>query len=100
MILVYVTHPDEKTAKFISQACIENHLAACANILPITSCFWWKSTYTSQNEFVTIFKTIPSKWKQLKEIIEKNHPYSVPCIMKISVEANDSFEKWVRESVT
>ena len=35
----------------------------------------------------------------LRKEVEKIHPYDVPCIMKFDVEANTSYENWIRDSV-
>jgi len=51
----------------------------------------------SANEIVSILKTKKENWKVVKEEIEKLHPYDVPCIMKIEVEANESYENWIQE---
>lgn len=42
-------------------------------------------------------KTRKDNWKVLKQKIESLHTYKVPCIMKFEVDANDEFEKWVKD---
>ncbi|NOQ55699.1 MAG: divalent cation tolerance protein CutA [Nanohaloarchaea archaeon] len=32
----------------------------------------------------------------VKSEIEKIHPYDVPCIMRIDVKANESYENWIK----
>lgn len=44
------------------------------------------------------YKTSDVKWKEAEQIILKNHPYEVPCVIKIEATANDSYESWVNES--
>ena len=51
-----------------------------------------------EDEIVTILKTKNKNWEKLKSRIAELHPYDVPCIMKIEVEANEGYEKWIRES--
>jgi periplasmic divalent cation tolerance protein len=95
--IVYVTHPDMRCAKRISEELVSEKLAACSNILPIKSIYWWEGIIQSEGEVVSILKTIPENWEKLKTKIEAVHPYDVPCIIKIEVEANTAYETWVRE---
>ena len=98
-IVVYITHATEKVASKIANYLIEQKFVACANIFPIKSAYWWKNVIQSESEWVSIVKTRPENWIPLKQEVEKIHPYEVPCIMKFEVEANDSYEKWIRDSV-
>ncbi len=98
-IIVYITHATEKVAMKVSNYLVEQKFAACANIFPIKSTYWWNQTVQTENEWVSIVKTIPENWIRLKKEVEKVHPYEVPCIMKFDVEANEAYENWIRESV-
>ncbi|MCZ7405999.1 MAG: divalent cation tolerance protein CutA, partial [Candidatus Methanoperedens sp.] len=40
--IVYITAGDMDEARKIGRELVEDHLAACANIFPITSIFRWK----------------------------------------------------------
>jgi len=96
-LIVYVTHPDEECAKQISDVIVSARLAACSNVLPIDSMYWWEGSIQSEGEIVTLFKTIPENWEKLMKKINDIHPYEVPCIIKIEVEANEAYEDWVQE---
>ncbi len=98
-IIVYITHATEKVAMKVSNYLVEQKYAACANIFPIKSAYWWKEAVQQESEWVSIVKTIPENWISLKNEIENIHPYEVPCIMKFEVEANESYENWIRKSV-
>ena len=98
-IIVYITHATEKVATKVSNYLIEQKFVACANVFPIKSAYWWKEIIQSENEWVSIVKTIRENWDPLKKEIEKIHPYEIPCIMKFEVEANNSYEEWIKNSV-
>lgn len=98
-IIVYTTYANEVSAKKLSNFLIENKYAACANIFPIKSAYWWNAAIASENEYVAILKTIPENWEALQAKIEEIHPYEVPCIMKIDASANQTYEDWIRSSV-
>jgi len=97
-ITIYITHATELAATKLSNYLIENKYVACANIFPIKSAYWWDGQINTENEFVSIVKTIPENWESLKTKVEDIHPYEVPCIMKFEVEANEAYEDWIRAS--
>ena len=93
--LVYITHPGEETAREISNLLLEKRLIACANIFPITSAYWWQGAIQREGEWVSIVKTSLDKWDLLKEEVLRIHPYEVPCILKMEVEANEAYYEWI-----
>lgn len=95
--IIYVTHENITEAKKISDHLLNKKLIACANFIPIEAAYWWNGTIESENEIVSILKTRNELWEKVKKEIETIHPYDVPCIMKLQVEANDSYEQWIRE---
>jgi len=48
---------------------------------------------------VIIAKTLEKNYNKIKEEVLRLHSYSVPCILKITAEANESYDKWVKEGV-
>ncbi|HEB61807.1 MAG TPA: divalent-cation tolerance protein CutA [Bacteroidetes bacterium] len=94
-IILYVTHKNKEEAKKIGDYLLNKHLIACANYFPIESGYWWNGNIESDDEFVSVLKTRKENWKIVKKEIEKIHPYDVPCIMKIEVEANEKYENWI-----
>jgi len=61
--------------------------------------YWWKEKIQDEKEFVIIAKTLEKNYKKIKEEVKKLHSYQIPCILKISAEANESYDKWINEVV-
>lgn len=99
MTLVYITCKDEEEAETISMHLLSKRLIACANISPIKSMYWWKGKIEAQKEVVITAKTLENKYEKIKEEVSKLHSYEIPCILKIGAEANESYDKWVKEEV-
>ncbi len=97
MIIIYTTNPNLKEAKKIGKCLLEKKLIKCANYFPIESAYQWEGKIENSKEVVAIFKTAKKNWKKIKEEVEKMHSYEIPCILKIEVETNKKFEKWVGE---
>ena len=98
-IAVYITNESQKAAQLLADQLLDIRLIACANIFPITATYLWQGSIAKESEWVAIVKTTSNNWQKLKDKVTEIHPYDVPCIMKFEVEANEAYEKWIRESV-
>ncbi|MFN0175274.1 MAG: divalent-cation tolerance protein CutA [Saprospiraceae bacterium] len=94
-LIFYITYPDEATARSISENLVTQRLAACANVFPIQSTYWWEGTVQHEGEWVSILKTRFGLESALEKAIEALHPYEVPCIMRFEARANEAYEKWI-----
>ncbi len=99
IILVYITNPNSDHAEKVSKHLIEKRLAACTNIYQINSMFHWKGDVENEGEYVVIAKTTPGRADDLEKAVAEVHEYEVPCILRISAHANDSYYKWIKEEV-
>lgn len=99
LIIIYITHPDLKTAKKIVGFLMESRLIACGNFFPIQNTYWWKGKIENSKEVVSIVKTKTKNWEKVKSVVTKLHPYETPCIIKIDVKANDDYESWINKEV-
>ena len=98
-IFVYITNPTKQEARKIAKYLLKKKLIACANIFSINSLYWWKGKIADEGEFVLIAKTLEKNFKKVKEEVEKIHSYSIPCIIKIPVSANEKYFKWLKSEV-
>ena len=97
-LVFYITYPDEASARSISESLVTQRLAACANVFPIQSAYWWQDVVHNEGEWVSILKTRLSLEKALEQAMETLHPYDVPCLMRFEARANEAYEKWIEES--
>lgn len=98
-LVVYITHPDEATARQISTALVARKLAACANYFPIQSMYTWQAVISQDTEWVSVVKTTPAAWPALEAAVMAMHPYEIPCLTYWEVKANEAYEAWVYASV-
>ncbi|MDO8365700.1 MAG: divalent-cation tolerance protein CutA [Saprospiraceae bacterium] len=99
-LVFYVTYPDEAAARRISESLVEQRLAACANIFPIQSVYWWEGAVQQEGEWVSILKTRLGLEDELEKAIETLHPYAAPCIMRFEARANAAYEAWIEACCT
>lgn len=97
MISIYITCKDEEEARKISLHLVKNRFAACTNMFPIRSLYWWKGELEETDEYVVLVKTIDKNYEKIKKEVKKIHSYEVPCIMKMNVDVNEEYGDWVEE---
>lgn len=85
MIFVYFTFPNKKEAEKIGLALVRQKLAACVNIFPIESMYWWKSKLVRNKETAMIVKTKKQNFRKVEDFILRHHSYDTPCIIEIPI---------------
>ncbi len=80
-VMAYVTAPDRQSAEKMAREVLEARLAACANLAPIDSLFWWQGSLEHAKEVLVIFKTRRACVPRLIAVVKAAHPYEVPCIV-------------------
>jgi periplasmic divalent cation tolerance protein len=85
-------------AKNIGKGLLEKRLAACINIFPISSMYWWKDKIEEALEFALIVKTKYENIKELKDEVKQMHSYETPCICAFAVKDGPrDFFDWIDE---
>jgi len=98
--IIYITAGDMAEARMIGRKLVEERLAACANIFPITSIFRWKGSIDEANEFGIVIKTRSDKVKEIEKRVKELHSYEVPCVVSFKIEeGSQQYLKWINESV-
>lgn len=86
--LVFTTLPTADAAVALARTLVEERLAACGNILPaVRSIYRWEGTLQDENEVLLLLKTRSEQFERLKARILELHPYEVPEVLAIPVEA-------------
>ena len=100
--LVLCTCPDEGSAQTIAEQLVDQNLAACVNILPgIASIYHWQGKRESAHEQLLVIKTTKSVYEALEKAIIELHPYELPEIIAINIEAgNEGYLNWIRDSIS
>ena len=93
------TYPTKVAANKAVSYLVGKRLAACANIIQISSTYWWNGKMEQAGEYLVLYKTTQKNKKTLQEQIAKHHPYDTPEIVEIDVTSiNDSYMQWLVDS--
>jgi periplasmic divalent cation tolerance protein len=98
--IVLITTPTHEAAKNLTQRLLKAKLAACVNLLPVASQFWWKNKIEKTEETLMIVKTQPRLIKKIVKLVEEHHPYEVPEIIALPIiQGNPKYLAWIAETL-
>lgn len=99
-LVVHTSFSNKRDAVHASRILVEERLAACANILPAQSIYRWKGELEEEDEVIVILKTNEETYPVLEERLKDLHPYEVPMIVALGVQAGSkSYLAWLAESL-
>jgi periplasmic divalent cation tolerance protein len=95
--VVLITTKNKDEAKNIAKKILEEHLAACVNIVEnISSMYHWENKIVEDNESLMIVKTTKKNFKKLTEVVKSIHSYSSPEIIALPIKDGiSSYLKWI-----
>jgi periplasmic divalent cation tolerance protein len=99
-IVVLVTAPSADVAAAIARTLVEERLAACGNILPgVRSIYRWEGKLQDEPEVLLVLKTQRRHFSALRDRILALHPYEVPEVIALPVEAGSAgYLDWIAKS--
>lgn len=99
-IVVYVTAADAETAAELARVLVEEHLAACGNVIgSIRSIYRWEGKLEDEAEALLVLKTRAELFEALKERVLQLHSYEVPEVIALPVVAGHKpYLDWIDEN--
>ncbi|NWG03076.1 MAG: divalent-cation tolerance protein CutA [Syntrophaceae bacterium] len=99
-IVVLVTCGSEEEALKIANALVEEHLAACVNMVsPIRSIYRWEGKIWDEKEWLLLIKTQRPRFEELEKRVKSLHSYAVPEIISLAItDGSLAYLNWLRES--
>lgn len=90
-LVVLVTTPTPERAAEIARALVEERLAACGNVVPgLRSIYRWEGKVQEDVEALLVLKTTRGRFEALRERVLSLHPYDVPEVIALPVEAGSA----------
>lgn len=99
--IVLTTVGSEEEARKIASHLVENHLAACVNLLPrVESIYRWQGKVESSEEWLLLIKTSEAKSSAVQEAIQRLHSYKLPeCIVIAIEDGSPQYLEWLADSL-
>jgi periplasmic divalent cation tolerance protein len=79
---------------------VEEHLAACVNLVPgVSSIYRWQGKVEKAQECLLVIKTTAARFEAVKNRIQSLHTYDTPEIIALPITAGDAdYLKWITEN--
>ncbi len=96
-ILIITNFPDKQGALALSEALIDQQLAACVNVLsPCTSSYRWQGKIESVEEIPVMIKTGRQHYEQVEQLIKMMHPYELPEVIVVPITGGlPAYLQWI-----
>jgi len=96
--IVFISIPRDEANK-LARKLVEQRLAACVNLVPkIESYFWWDDAVQHDEEALLIVKTTESRFRDLMDFVQENHPYDLPEVIGFPLsEGLPEYIAWIRK---
>ena len=101
-LVVLTTLASEEEAVTLVRALLERRLVACGTVLPGgRSLYRWQGKIADEREAVVLLKTRSGRLESLKDAFATLHPYKVPELLAVPVEAGlDRYLEWIAGETT
>jgi periplasmic divalent cation tolerance protein len=99
-IIVLITANSGEEAETIARTLVNEHVAACVNIVPgVRSLFLWEGKTQEEKEVLLICKSRQPLLEELVQRVKSLHSYSVPEVIALPIIAGSGeYLDWVKEN--
>jgi periplasmic divalent cation tolerance protein len=96
-LLVITNLPDRGSAERLAEALIARRVAACVNVMaPCRSVYPWQGAVEHAEEHPVFVKTPADRYDALQQAIRELHPYELPEIIAVRLDAGlPEYLNWV-----
>ena len=100
-IVILCTCGSENEAEKISLHLLEQHLAACVNVVPLTrSYYWWQGAIDSAVEHLLLIKSSAALFPAVQAAVRQVHSYDLPELLALPVlDGSQDYLDWLRANV-
>ena len=97
VLLVITNMPDAQSAAKLAEKIVVTRVAACVNQLaPCASTYRWRGKIETTTEVPLLIKTTRAAFSRLEQLIREEHPYELPEIIAVPVDAGlPAYLGWV-----
>jgi periplasmic divalent cation tolerance protein len=96
-VVIFVTAGTREEADVIADVLLEQHKAACVNIIPaVDSHFRWEGELKTEQEALLIIKTRASLVEEVTSLVKAVHSYDVPEVIALPIiGGNSEYLAWI-----
>lgn len=101
MVVLTTLASPEEAHQFV-RTLLERRLIACGTLLPgAKSLYRWQGKIAEEQEVVVLLKTRAARLETLRDAFTELHPYKVPELLALPVEAGlEQYLQWINGETT
>lgn len=96
---VTTTVASQAHARTLACAVLQQRLAACVQVEPITAHYRWEGVLHEDVEWRLVCKTMPAVVPALLTLLQSQHPYSVPQLVVQPLQSSRTYAEWVAQEL-
>jgi periplasmic divalent cation tolerance protein len=97
--IILTTASSEAEGNALAEILVTKKLAACVQIMPISSFYTWQGALQKDDEYLLLIKTASELYQQVELIILENHSYEIPEIILLPIsEGFPPYFSWIKEN--
>jgi periplasmic divalent cation tolerance protein len=100
-IVILCTCSSAEESHRIASRLLEDHLAACVNVLPsVRSYYWWQGAIESGDEHLLLIKSTAALFSAVQNAVRETHSYKVPELLALPVlDGSADYLSWLRSNL-
>ncbi len=99
MTLVRTTVADEASAKGMAKRLVDEGVAVCVHVHPITSTYRWEGKTVQEGEWLVEARAHAAQAEACWVALQTNHPYKVPLVeMMGESRVNGAYARWAQDT--
>lgn len=101
IVVLTTVASDEEAVRFV-RALLDRRLIACGTLMPgARSLYRWQGKVADEREVVIMLKTRSARLESLRSAFGELHPYKVPELLALPVEAGlEKYLEWINGETT
>lgn len=100
LIVIKTTTNEYENAKKLCTILIEAGYVACCHISKIESIYKWNGDICNNEEYEALFITKDILYKDVEDIILKNHTYEMPQIISHDINSGyNNYLSWAKNNI-
>jgi periplasmic divalent cation tolerance protein len=97
--VILSTAGSQEEADRLAELLVTRRLAACVQMIPITSRYLWKGEMNKDAEVLLLVKTASHLYPEVEAAIVQNHSYEVPEILQLPVaQGLERYLGWISDN--
>lgn len=99
--VILTTTDSDDEARSLARGLAEAKLAACVQILPITSHYVWEEKLEESKELLLLIKTRSDLYDAVESFLSERHSYDTPEILELSInQGSKGYLEWMVTNTT